>query len=222
MSIPAFLLVCWLAFLPEPIWERDFSTWNLKEALEVLNDSPWAHQQTATRVVGGIGSGVAGEKEIFQRFYVRFLSARPIRAAFARVDQLMADSQGGDSPPGLEENIELDTSQWIVIAVAFRSNDSSLEPEVRRALQTQTTETMKTRAFLSTDRFAQLEIAAFYPALEDGVGAKFVFPRQLGSQPVVSASDKKVVFELDMPSDFPDIRTTFRVREMIVDGELVL
>lgn len=75
----------------------------VQEALKLLNDSPWARQQTSTRVVGGIGSGIEGEKEIFRRFFVRLLSAPPIREAYARVAGNFYETSG---PPPEERSSE--------------------------------------------------------------------------------------------------------------------
>lgn len=200
----------------------------VQEALKLLNDSPWARQQTSTRVVGGIGSGIEGEKEIFRRFFVRLLSAPPIREAYARVAGNFYETSG--PPPEekelrkrqTEQALKLDMSEWIVVAVTFRSNDAELEQRVKRALQSETTPTMKTRAYLSTERFPQLELAAFYPAIEDSVGAKFVFPRNVNGIPVVSADDRSFAFELSRSGRIPELRVTFSVRQMVIDGILVL
>ena len=51
-----------------------FQEWSLDRAVKVLNDSPWARHETFTRVIRGVGSGISGEKEIYNTFYVRFLS----------------------------------------------------------------------------------------------------------------------------------------------------
>ena len=61
------------------LWEQPYLKWTLEEAVEILNQSPWARQETFTRVIGGIGSGLHGEKEIYSTFFVRLLSARPVR-----------------------------------------------------------------------------------------------------------------------------------------------
>jgi hypothetical protein len=44
--------------------------------------------------VAGVGSGVSGEKEIFNTFYVRFISAQPVREALARIQQLQFGHDG--------------------------------------------------------------------------------------------------------------------------------
>ncbi|UCF37642.1 MAG: hypothetical protein JSU96_01880, partial [Acidobacteriota bacterium] len=61
---------------------KSFEQWSLKQAIDVLSRSSWARQETFTHVVGGIGSGIEGEKEIYNTFFVRFLSAAPIRKAY--------------------------------------------------------------------------------------------------------------------------------------------
>lgn len=201
--------------------KTDFRSWTLEEAVKVLNDSPWARQQTVTRVVSGVGSGVFGEKEIYHRYYVRYLSARPIRQAFARIEQLSKgyDQLDESARQALDERlsvqIEMDLSNSIVLAVCFRSNDPEVEQEVRRTLQSQTAETLKTRAYLSSTRFPQVELAAFFPATEDSVGAKFVFPSVIEGKPVVSPEDSSLVFELVLPDEAPRLRTVFSPREML-------
>jgi len=78
----ALLIVLLLAVVPLPLASSSangsYRNWSLSEALELLSNSSWARQETYTRVIGGIGSGIQGEKEIYNTFFVRFLSAAPI------------------------------------------------------------------------------------------------------------------------------------------------
>jgi hypothetical protein len=212
----------------ERIPEKPFSTWTLAEAVGVLNGSPWARRETYTRVVGGIGSGVSGEKEIYSTFFIRFLSAGPIREAYARVHQIQAnyDQLGEEERRRIDRTLEpglrLDVSRWIVVALSFRSNDARLERRIKQFLEVQTSESMKSRAYLAAARFPQVEIAAYYPPIEDVVGAKFVFPRTIDGAPVVSALDPAVAFELEVPGFEPELRVSFPVSEMLVEGIPVL
>lgn len=205
---------------------RSFRQWTLDEAVKILTESPWARQETFTRLISGIGSGVRGEKEIYNTFFIRFLSARPVREAYARVlqiqqgyDDLSAGEQK-EADAAINRLLELDVDRWIVLAVSFRSNDADMERQVRQYWRLQTTETMRNRAFLSTSRFSQVQVAAFYPPAEEAVGAKFVFPRTIAGDPVVSRQDKQITFELlGVPGAQPELRTTFAVSEMLSEGE---
>ncbi len=203
--------------------------WSLSKAVEVLNSSAWARHETFTRVIEGVGSGVSGEKEIFNTFYVRFLSAKPIREAFARIQQIQygyerlgaAERLRFDSM--IQPGLRLDVERWIVVAVSFRSNDPNEESTVRRFLQKETTETLKNRAFLSTDSFTQVPLSAYFPPREEGVGAKFVFPRNIDGAPIVSKTSREVVFELlDVPGATPHLRASFSPEDMLVNGELII
>lgn len=184
-----------------PYWR-----WSLSEAVRVLNSSPWARHETFTTVVGGIGSGRAGEKEIYNRFYVRFLSAAPVREAYARILQLEFgyDSLDGEEKLRFDELLRpvvaMETQNWIVLAVSFRSNDPEMESQIRRFFHVQTTATLMDKAFLSTGQFSQIRIHAYFPPAEEGVGARFVFPREVNGTQLVSSGAGQISFELlDVP-----------------------
>jgi len=208
--------------------DKPYRKWTLDEAVEVLTHSPWARQETFTRVVGGIGSGVLGEKEILNTFFVRLLSARPVREAYARIRQIQAGYDGLSNEErrrldaSLLSVLKLDTSRWIVVTVSFRTNDESTEIAVRQFFETQTTESMRSRAHLSTDRFTQIELAAYFAPDDEAVGAKFVFPRQVGGEAAVDKNDQNVIFELAVPGLEHELRVTFPVPKMVVKGELAL
>jgi hypothetical protein len=205
-----------------------FSSWSLDKAVQILNASPWARQETLTRVIGGVGSGISGEKEIYNTFYIRFLSARPIREAFARIQQIQS---GYDRMPAEEKrsfdrahlaNLDMDLSRWIVVSVGFRSNDPNEESDVRRFFQSQTASTLKNRVYLSTPICPQLELSAYFPPREESIGAKFVFHRERNGSPVLNAQCGYVALELlDIMGANSRLRSVFPVKPMIVGDELV-
>ena len=218
------------AAVPDPlqIVQRDFSSWTLAEATRILNRSPWARKQTYTRVVGGVGSGIHGEKEIFNTFFVRLLSAPPIRRAYARIQQIqngydeMTPAAKGRLDAGIAPGLNLDVSRWIVLTISFRSNNPNMELSVKRFFDSQRLETMRDRAYLATENFPRVELAAYFPPREDAVGAKFVFPRHIDGVPVVAPDQKEVNFEVNIPSVYRRLRVNFSVADMLVEGTLVL
>ncbi|MGH9338046.1 MAG: hypothetical protein ACRD1R_00270 [Acidobacteriota bacterium] len=223
---PALLL---LLALPLPLQadaRKHFSEWTLQEAVKILTDSPWAKQHTSTRVVGGIGSGVQGEKEIYNTFFIRFLSALPIREALARVQQIqqgydeLSEEEKREFDADLASGLDMDVSRWIVMTVSFRSNNRESEREIRRFLQTQTVETLKNRVYLSTDQFMRVDLVAYFPPRGDVVGAKFLFPREIDGEATVWPEDGSLTFQLDLPG--PGVTVTFPVFDMIVDSELII
>ncbi len=200
----------------------------MENAVEVLNLSPWARQETYTRVISGVGSGISGEKEIYNTFYVRFLSARPIREAYARIQQIhygydkMSPDEKRRFDRAQSANLEMNVSRWIVVSVSFRSNDPNEESSMRRFFQSETVQTLKTKAFLSTQSFPQLELSAYFPPREESVGAKFVFPREVNGIPVVTKDCENVTLELLEIADANSrLRAIFDVKSMIVNSELI-
>jgi len=200
----------------------------MEKAVEVLNLSPWARQETYTRVISGVGSGISGEKEIYNTFYVRFLSARPIREAYARIQQIhygydkMSPDEKRRFDRAQSANLEMNVSRWIVVSVSFRSNDPNEESSMRRFFQSETVQTLKTKAFLSTQSFPQLELSAYFPPREESVGAKFVFPREVNGVSVVTKDCENVTLELlEIAGANSRLRAIFDVKSMIVNGELI-
>ncbi len=205
-----------------------FSKWPVNRVVQMLNSSPWAKQETFTRVISGVGSGISGEKEIFNTYYVRFLSARPIREAYARLQQIQHgyDKMSPEERASFEAvqlpNLDMDVSKWIVLSVSFRSNDPNEESSVRRFFQSETVKTLKTKAFLSTASCSQVELSAYFPQQEESVGAKFIFPREVNGVPVLTSECPNVTLELlDVPGTNARLRATFAVKPMIVGNQLV-
>jgi hypothetical protein len=199
----------------------------MPKAVEVLNASPWARQETFTRVISGVGSGISGEKEIYNTFYVRFLSARPIREAYARIQQInhgydrMLPEEKQRFEKAQQPNLEMDVSRWIVVSVSFRSNDPNEESSVRRFFQSETVKTLKNKVYLSTPACPQLEISAYFPPREESVGAKFVFPREVNGAPVVTKDCQNITLELlEAAGANSRVRAIFAVKPMIIDGRL--
>ena len=208
--------------------DSPFQDWSEKYSLNILNESPWANNETYIRQLRGVGSGIQGEKEIYNTYFVRFLSAKPIRKAFARVRELhidyakMGESEKSTFQKENQKAVDMDLKDWIVVSVAFRSNVPREESRVDQFLMGQTTETLKTRAYLSTAKFPRIEIADYIPPTEKIVGAKFIFPRTKDGMDIVTAGDEKIVFEFDAPGSDPLLRTTFEIEKMMLEGELIL
>jgi len=228
LSFFGILLVFMAGSSTSWITQESYSKWPMNRAVQVLNASPWAKQETFTRVISGVGSGISGEKEIFNTYYVRFLSARPIREAYARVQQIQHgyDKMSPEEKLQFEAaqlpNLDLDVSKWIVLSVSFRSNDPNEESSVRRFFQSETAKTLKTKAYLSTLSCPQVELSAYFPQREESVGAKFVFPREVNGVPVLTKECPNITLELlDVPGTNTRLRATFATKPMIVGNQLV-
>lgn len=230
-TIQVLLILSCIAAMPSlsqaESLDAPFHEWSQEFSLNILNESPWAQHLTYIRQLRGVGSGIQGEKEVYNTYFVRFLSAKPVRKAFSRLKELhvnyenLSESQKIDFETENRKAVELELDDWIVVSVAFRSNVPREESSVDQFLMSQTTETIKTRAYLSTKRFPRLEISEYIPPNEKIVGAKFIFPRSKDGVEIVTAEDERIVFEFDAPGN-TSLRTTFNVEDMLQGGDLVL
>lgn len=210
--------LAWTSTIDLP-WVRPESSWSREECLKILTDSPWVAKDTTTRVIGGVGSGVQGEKEIFSTYYVRLFSARPVRRAYRRLLELEAGVPPETDDPAGEDAI---FRNWIVVAVTYRCNNPREQARIEQFFQTGTTETMKNRAYLTTSRHPRIPLAEYFPPQNPLVGAKFVFPRFLDGNAIVGEDDDSLVFEFDTPVEGPQMRIRFDLEKLRVEGRLEL
>src|SRR5215471_3409701 len=146
---------------------KPWTEWSAKDAEKILNDSAWG--QTQTEESGGsestqtsavssttaakeknvrsadaaATSAESGERKAATAVYyrVRFLSAKPIRAAFVRMIEL----QG--APPErvteLKPFVDRDFGDYIVVTITLDGNDRRLMLPVQQALATADAEALK-------------------------------------------------------------------------------
>ena len=67
-----------------------------------------------------------------------------------------------------------------------------------------------------------MPIHTYFAPRDEGMGAKFVFPRRVEGTPLVSPASKFITFELlDVPAASPRLRARFSVKDMVVNGRVV-
>src|SRR5437867_8713172 len=84
-----FFLLGATHLLAQDFWSEPFEKWNRNQVSRMLNDSPWSQIQTLSSSLSGKNSGLQGEKEIFNKFTVRFFSAIPVREDYVRMMQIL-------------------------------------------------------------------------------------------------------------------------------------
>ncbi len=221
-------------YLPaQDSWPEPFEKWNRNQVSRMLSDSPWSQIQTLSTSLSGKNSGLQGEKEIFNKFTVRFFSALPVREAYVRMMQIlnkydeMAPEQRREFESRFKRALSLDVSDRVIVALEFASNDPDANREMKRFFETARTETIKQSVYLISQHLNRVELREYFPPSSDGTGAKFVFPRMLNGQPVIAAGDKEVRFEFEIPlidrggqSNRPKLLVHFKVPKMFYKGEL--
>lgn len=180
------------------------------------------------RAERGRGGDVPGEREIFDAYRVRLFSALPIRQAHLRKMQLDSgyDQMNAFQRDAFDRKTEratsLDVSDRIIVSLEFESNDRGSQMEVNRKLRELTTDQLKQSAYLITERFERLELQEYYPPSPDGSGVKFIYPRKLNGEPVVSSDDSELKFEFFVPGTTQKLYIIWKVNELQYGGELAL
>jgi hypothetical protein len=221
------LVICSSAgLLADDFWLQPFDTWKRDQVLRMLSDSPWAQSETFTGAIDSKDAGMAGEKELFYRFTIRFFSARPVREAYVRMSRLMNNydqmppSQRQEFDKRFQRALALDVTDRIIIAMDYATNDPNAERELRTSLALATTNTLKQRVYLISQRLGRVELREYFPPSTDGTGAKFVFPRDVNGKRVLEPEDKEVRFDLTTPVTNQHVFLTFKSAKMNYQGEL--
>jgi hypothetical protein len=184
-------------------WDkRPSSEWSEREAQKLLNDSPWAQTQTFSDLSQMTGNNAlnSGQSRVAQdihvNFRVRFLSAKPVRQAVARDMEL---KQKGKLDPQLAAQLNAfaaaDFPDFIVITVVCDAPQRNVQlQEAQALLQTRTTADLKNNTYLELKSGTRLFLQEYQPPRNDGLGARFVFPRLVNNEPFLNANSGEVRF----------------------------
>lgn len=231
MCVRKSLLLCLLWFsaawlLAKDFWEQPFEKWKREEVVRLLSDSPWTQSETFNQIAGGKGSGMAGEKELYYRFTVRFFSARPVREAYVRMMQLMnkydqmAPEQRQEFDTRFKRALNLDVADRVIVAVDYATNDPNAARDLRTFFETARTDRLKQQVYLISQHAGRVELREYFPPSADGTGAKFIFPRVVKGQPVFGPQDKEVRFDFFAPVVNQRVFLTFKGAKMMYRDEL--
>lgn len=224
---------------------KPWTEWSEKEAAKILNDSPWGQTQVEgrqdtpsassaiTAVTGPrrdtervLSSNDANRIESGQpkadrsvRYRTRFLSAKPVRGAFARILLLKKAEVDEDLSTQLQGFVDRDFGDYVVVAVTAEAADPKLVGPTMRFLTTATADVLKDKVYLERKDGKKLMLADYRPPGPDGMGAKFVFMRKLEGQPFLTVESDTVRFFAQL-SEKMKLNVKYRVADMMYDGRL--
>lgn len=219
-----------------------------KDAEKILNESPWAHTQvdtdvsemfysptrqgttlpprTTTTTSGNqqsINNNRADRGAVNQavsiKYRICFLSARPVREAFAKM-VLSSQRQNNDQLVSqLQSFVDRDFSPYIVIAVSVEANDARFSGPIMQAINSANTGTLKNSAYLERQDGRRLFLISYLPPIQDGLGAKFIFPRTKNGQFFLNSQTDSVRFVAEFSDSFK-LNMRFKVSDMMFDDKL--
>jgi len=239
-TVFACLMLVVLASLAVAQKTKPWTEWSKKDIEKTLSDSAWAQTQnegddsqassssTAITQVGAQGtmdrdlkrpveSGETKPTKVV-KYHVRFLSAKPIRAAFARMVMLAQAQPNEELNTKLQEFVDRNFADYIVISVGVEVGDQQMAAGLMRAFTAATTEALQKSVYLERKDGKKLFLMEYRAPTQDGMGAKFVFQRMVEGQPFL-AQDDSVRFVAQL-NEKMKLNTKYKLADMLYDGKL--
>ncbi len=209
--------------------KKPYTEWSEKEAEKLLEKSAWAQTQVGTNLAGafstGPGAGVnsstatpGGIDQIF--FHIRFLSAKPVRQAISRIMELKQKGAMNDQmATQLKAFANQDFPDYVIVTVTVDGAESKGRLQIAMALlNSRTTATLKNNTYLiMKDRRIFLE--EYQAPRNDGLGARFIFPRIVDGKPIITAEDDEVRFVSELAGG-AKLNMRYKVKDMMYQGKL--
>ena len=217
-----------------------------KEAARILNDSPWGQTQiegrsdmpSSTSAITAVAASKRDSERVISsndaarsesgqpksdrtiRYYARFLSAKPVRGAYAKILMLKKGETGDESlATQLQEFVNRDFGDYVVVAVTAEAADPKLVGPMMQFLTNATADALKEKVYLERKDGRKLVLADYRPPGPDGMGAKFVFLRTLEGQPFLTAESDNVRFFAQF-NEKTKLNVRYKVSDMMYDGKL--
>ena len=218
---------------------KPWQEWSRKDAETILNDSSWGKTQIETDASelffrpqaapdarSGRSNadptrderGGATNQATEVRYRVRFLSAKPIRQAFARMIALDQPTEDPKVKLYMNDFVERKFDKWIAVTVGFESRDQRFSGKAIQAFASATTGSLKNTTYLERKDGKRLYLHIYQAPSTDGLGAKFIFERIVDERPFLNSESGEVRFVSEIATVNLNIR--FKVADMMYDGKL--
>jgi hypothetical protein len=220
---------------------KPWTEWTEKEALKMLNDSAWGQTQTDTDTSemfyspnsqnrnpignrpldtsGGSNNDRTTQGQTNQAtnvdYRIRLLTAKPIRQALARRAQI----QNPELAEQLKAFAEQHTDKYIVVAVDFESRDRRYSGPAMQIFNSANTGVLKNSTYLENNDGKRLFLQEYIAPINDGMGAKFVFPRTQNNEQFVNEQSGYLRFYSEVAKNIK-LNMRFKIADMMYDGKL--
>ena len=228
------ILLAMLSFTAFAQWDKKpYTDWSEKDAQKVLNDSPWGKTQVFSTPGEMFRSPTSGRQGTTTRtdpnpaqalhlsFRVRFLSARPIRQAYSRLIELKQKGGMNEQAAGqLKQFVSGEFLEYVIITVTCDSQEAGSNTQQANALlSSRGTAELKNSTFLETKGGQRVFLQEFQPPKQDGIGARFIFPRLVDGKPFITPEAEEIHFVSELSSNYK-LDRRYKIKEMMFDGKL--
>ena len=187
--------------------KKPYTEWSEKEAMKVLNDSPWGQtqaftdtsKQSSTQTTSTTPTTAIAEV-INVNFRVRLLSSKATRQAFVRIMELQQKEKLPEQVLArLKAFATAEFPDFIVVAVTVDSDKASnMLQQATSLLYKLTTNELKNNTYLVADNGKRLFLKEYQPPGKDGLGARFIFTKLVDGEPFISEKSGDLQFRTDL------------------------
>lgn len=221
ISLAALVLVLSVSTLfSADFWdEKPYTDWRHKDCEKLLADSPWAHPYALTgvnipgmmdfgrgRVASGrsygdseVDTGI-GDREVHLYLQIRFLTARPLKAAIGQM-RLLADKENKALKDQVEQYVNQEDGPEIIVEITTHS-----EPEghfdlrqIDGFLRTTTLPAIQNKVWLSdSSSGTRVPILRYQPPQDGYSGTLLFFSRyDEDGNPCFNGTEHEILFHME-------------------------
>ena len=213
---------------------KPWTQWSEGDAKKILENSPWAQrllQINAPQMFPNAGQyliippgnpsyahnqSLDGMTDAVN-YYIRFLSAKPVRQALVRVAELDRQKADPDLLKRQRDFVESKFDEWIVISVVFTCRNQRYHQPVTQLFNDATSAKLRNRVFLERNDGNRLYLEAYVVPGPDGLGARFMFPREVNGTPFITGKSKTARFYAALQNSRASLPLVFDMRFTIAD-----
>ncbi|HKP87964.1 MAG TPA: hypothetical protein VJZ26_17810 [Blastocatellia bacterium] len=224
--------------------KKPYTEWSEKDVQKLLEDSPWSQNQIftdtskAASTTNSRGSTQTAIADVINvNFHIRFFTAKPVRQAISRFMQLQQKGEMSDQMAArLKSLAAADFPDYIIVTVTCDGDRASnMLQDARALLQKLVTANIKNNTYLLTKAGQRVFLQEYQPPRNDGLGARFVFPRLVDGKPFVTPDGGEILFHAELGggsqlnstlsnSDVArngfTLNMRYKIKDMMFDGKL--
>ncbi len=226
---------------------KPWTEWTPKDAQKVLTDSAWSQTQTElSNSEPSSGSAITktegrNEAQMVSRdasksqesgenigkrntslslnYRISFLSAKPIRQAFIRMVELQRPEMPAEKVAEYRTFIDRDFGDYVVVTVNLDGTDKKRLVPAMQEINAADAIVLKTTTYLERKDGKRVSLMDYRAPIQDGMGAKFVFPRTLDGKPFIDVNSGEVRVYIELGKTIK-LSRRFKVADMVYDGKL--
>ena len=160
----------------------------------------------------------ANNQAISVNYHVRLLSAKPVRQAFMRVIELTQKTSDEELVSGLRSFVDRDFSEFIVVAVTFDSTDGRYSGPALQAFASSNAGKLKNNTYLERKDGKRVFLMQYHAPINDGLGAKFIFPRVVDEKKFVNVDTGSFRFYSEVTNQIK-LNVTFKTADLMYNGK---